>query len=573
MNISIPSFYSYPTNLFSNFGLRSKAKSTQQDAESSPTMSDIEEAGGDRPAEQVYPEDVNPGGNYGENYPNFNNNDSFNNNAFNNNAYVDQPPPLNPTEELQVQINVLFEGLEFQKREISQLQEDKAKLKKELDNFVEKDKNKLLNNNFNFVPHPDFTKPPCRRMDDYNNVRFIEFIYPKTRFSGDPKVDKSDIYDFIHGLCKAYDSCPLSPEDFERVLTSRLNSPALTMVSGWVKRSFPMKTILNQLYSTFNKTINPPKALDVLRVYRFPRKFTVAMIIAELDNLGNIALRGGTESIDSDIMICLTIIEGLRYSMPEPAYMRIRENLNELRVTLGRQPYLVELFSSLKRIEDLLDYELTRHPNFHFAEDRELLEITTIEYHSKRNQRPKNDKNKFRYLNNHRLNMITHEQDPEFKVNNIDNYSKVGNSNAISSDKKPYYANTKKPSTGNKFNNAYKKTPYKDGRNMQPLCSFCGEYTHSAHQGCYSCLDDSLKQYRGPPASEDCKICLEKIKKGLRHPEKNCPLRPFMLKMYSQNKATPRGVFKKYYEGLKRPQNNNNKPMRRFNKFKQRSKA
>ena len=566
MNLSIPSFYSYPTNLFANLGVRSKARVTQQEAGSSPTMSDIGEARDDRHDEHAYPDEVGNQGDTSENN-NFNSYDNYDNNDHYDNSN------LNVTDQLQQQINLLFEGLEIQKFEIKQLKEDKSQLLKELDEVKERDKNKLLNNNFNFVPHPDFTIPPSRKMDDFNNVRFVEFIYPKTRFSGDCKVD---CFDFIHGLVKAYNTCPLSPEDFERVLTSRLNSPALTMVSGWIKRKFPMKTILNQLYSTFNKTISPPKALDVLRVYRFPRKFTTAMILGELDNLGNIALRGGTESIDSDIMICLTIIEGLRYSMPEPAYLRIRENINELRVTLGRQPYLVELFSSLKRIEDLIDYELTRHPNFQFAEDRELLEITTIEYHSKRSSKPRMDKSRFRYLNKHRLNMITNDSDG-FQVNSLStNKSKA---NTITSDRKPYTAqNSYKPSTGNYYNKSNAKNkvfPNKDNRNMQPLCSFCGEYTHSAHQGCYSCLDDSLKQYRGPPASENCKICLEKIKRELRHPEKYCPLRPFMLKMYSQKKATPRGIFKKYVEGQGRPQanNNNNRPMRRFNRFNQRSKA
>lgn len=555
MNLSIPSFYSYPTTLF---GLKNRTKIIPDGADTSPTMSDIDEARGG-----VREEDVYPSGDQGDpSEPN-----DFQNNHFDDNNLDN--PILDTNDQLQEQINFLFNGLEIQRNEIKQLQNDKAFLMKEIDDFKEKDKNKLLNSNFNFVPHPDFSIPPSRRMDDFNNLRFVEFIYPKTRFSGD---DKTDVYDFIHGLCKAYKSCPLSPEDFERVLTSRLNSPALTMVSGWVKRQFPMKTILNQLYSTFNKTISPPKALDVLRIYRFPRKYTTAMILAELDNLGNIALRGGTESIDSDIMICLTIIEGLRYSMPEPAYMRIRENLNELRVTLGRQPYLVELFSSLKRIEDLLDYELSRNHNFHFAEDRNLLEITTIEYHSKRNNRPRNDRSKFRYLNNHRLNMITHEQDSDFKVNAIAENSKTNN---ISSDRKPYpfkpsRFNTGFNSKGNKPNSGYKEKANKDGRNMQPLCSYCGEYTHSAHQGCYSCLDDSLKQYRGPPASENCKICLEKVKRELRHPEKYCPLRAYMLKMYSQNKATPRGIFRRYVESQNRA---HNRPMRRVNRFKQRSKA
>ena len=132
MNLSIPSFYSYPTNLFANLGVRSKARVTQQEAGSSPTMSDIGEARDDRHDEHAYPDEVGNQGDTSENN-NFNSYDNYDNNDHYDNSN------LNVTDQLQQQINLLFEGLEIQKFEIKQLKEDKSQLLKELDEVKEKE--------------------------------------------------------------------------------------------------------------------------------------------------------------------------------------------------------------------------------------------------------------------------------------------------------------------------------------------------------------------------------------------------------------------------------------------------
>ena len=271
---SIPSFYSYPANLF---GLGRKDKETRNEGFGShPSLAFEEEfnnddhgnaANLDLPANELLSEKGDK--------------------VFENVVNTEVPYTGNDGNDIQYQLSLLFDGLTVQREELKKLKEEKAQMQIELEKVRDKDTNRLLTNNLSFVPSPDFSIPPSRNMRTFDNIRYVEYVYPKAKFGGD---DKMDVYDFIYNLVKAYNVCPLSPNDFERVFTSRLSSPALTLVTGWIKRKFPMKVILNQLYSTFNKIISPTLALEVARVYGFPRKFNTAMVIAELDNISNIVL-------------------------------------------------------------------------------------------------------------------------------------------------------------------------------------------------------------------------------------------------------------------------------------------
>ena len=451
--------------------------------------------------------------------------DNYEQNCDYNDYYEPEDPPHYEGETFQLKLGDLMNEIRLNREEIQELREEKDKLRGEIEEVRDKEKNKLLKTNYHIIPLPDFKICVVKSLSNYNDFKYAECVYPKQKFTGEEKCDL-DIYDFLYALTEAHKNCPLNEEDFTRVFTARLGSHALGIASTLLRRKVGIVMIFDQLYQTFNKNISPFKALDVLRIYDFPRSFNIAMVLAELTQLASICMRGG-EGDETNLSISLNIQEGLKRSMPYNCFSLIYASLNQLRVEIGRQPNVNEIYSNLKRIEDTLDYELSKAHGHKFGAPRELFAIVKIDFHKKKEM--PSYKSNARYMNNKRLYAITTE--------------------AVT--KKPFKP-AEKSSSAPRFGSQkpYSKQPVKGNRNDRPMCSFCGSFTHSAYNGCYSCLDNSLKLYSGPPAAENCKTCLSKLNKQFRHPMNYCPLRDHMLKMYKSGQAKPRGIFKSYLERI-----------------------
>ena len=426
---------------------------------------------------------------------------------------------------------------------------ENERLRKEVREISEKEKNKLLGGGITNLPIPKFIYPPQHVLTNIGDRKLIDATFGRAKFTND---EHDDIYEFLNHLTKCQSKLNLSESDFQDVMLERMGPPALGLVSGWIDQKISMKNIYSQLHATFNSTISTAQAMDVLRNYTFPRGFNLAMVLSELQAVANYALRGGGESIENSILLALNVQEGLKRSMPERAYTIIFTSLSELRQVLGRAPQLPEILGNLQRIHEQVDFELSRAYTFRFGENRRLFDICSRNYIIKYLQRYNNEKPRF--FNHPKIKEI--QLTPKEAQQKMINYDihKVDSRNTFTPNLPNRRFPMTSPKTGNKtYNgqNVIKPRQFntkRGDRSKQPLCSMCGSYTHSAHDVCYSVMDDMGKIYEGPPAGVGCSICEKELNKDFRHLASHCPIRGYMMQMYKIGKYKPRGIFKMHYE-------------------------
>ena len=439
------------------------------------------------------------------------------------------------------------------KFEHQQLKRENDRLRAEVRELSEKEKNKLLGGGYTNLPLPKFNYPPTHDLTNIQHRKLADYTFGKVRFTNGES--DYEIFEFLSHLTKCQNKLNLSETDFQDIMLERLGTPALGLVSGWIDQKISMRNIYSQLHATFNSTISASQAMEVLRNYTFPRGFNLAMVLSELQAIANYALRGGGESIENSILLTINVQEGLKRSMPEKAYTIIFTSLSELRHVWGRAPHLPEILGNLQRIHEQVDYEIGKAYNFRFGENRRLFDICSRNYIIKYLQKHNESKhNRFYQPKIREIELTPKEAQQKlinYDINKVDKRNTFPPPNrrfpmsSPNTKNNTYNAqNGMKPKHFN--NNNYNKQ--KVDRSKQPLCSMCGSYTHSAHEVCYSLMDDMGKIYEGPPAGVGCNICEKELNKDFRHLASHCPIRAHMMKMYKIGKYKPRGIFKVHYE-------------------------
>ena len=412
-----------------------------------------------------------------------------------------------------------------------------------------REKGKVFGEQPKNIPIPKFPRNVrYRKVDKSSDMKLIDFYFPKSKFSG--KIDHKklfttmDIDEFLTLMVNAQKKCPLSREDFTGVLLNRLSSPALGMCNGWLtERGMTIERICARLYKTFTLAISEAEARELIDHYQVPINFSVDKVLSEFQYLGSYLMRSGHKKKVNSIVVALIVQEALDRCMPPEAATLIFEQTCDLRRYYGRQPYLGEIITGLSAISDKINKAMRRAKNWTWAKSRDFLAFTTKQ-HVKEKQGGKggNKKGSFPKANEVSVNEAnTQQAKPNKQQNAKGNQKNAG--------KMPQNAKGSQSTKPGQNSTNPKKNSNKNGKPKEE-CSYCGSYTHNCYKGCYSVLDDNNKMYCGPPAQEDCSICLKafKGKKKLRHPVLYCPLREKMKEKYRTGELTPRGCFKSAFE-------------------------
>lgn len=437
--------------------------------------------------------------------------------------------------------------------------EELRRMTKSLKNMRRVEHSKLHSDNLIHAPRPSF--PPETPTFRYKSLgiaedfKIIEFNFPKVKFSGNPKVKKAfdmDVYEFLSIMVEGQKHCPVSKNDFLRILLMRLAPPALGMVKGWMlDPNCTINKICNRLYKTFGCPVPPRDAKEFIRKYLYPRNLSFDQALSEFQYLADLAGRGDRETRENALACVYAVQEGLEHSLPEQAYTICYEQILDLRRYYNREPYLGEVIDSLRQVSDKVDRVLKLSKNHNWGKSRDFLDFDFKNKHLTHQSSQGTSKSKKKKISAvHETNVQVNEnyskpnqgvkgkgqqgqQKPEAK-------GKQGKGVAKPKAQGPQGQQKQQQKKGQKVNSASGAKKY---------CCYCGANTHNAADGCWCILDDQMHQYEGPPAQESCKICIEKgVKKELKHPMHVCPLRPKMLALYKAKWVHPKGVFKAVLE-------------------------
>ena len=385
------------------------------------------------------------------------------------------------------------------------------------------------------IKSPNFNVPAKYSSLNSSDLRVIDSQYPKAKFYDGSK--GTEIYDFLYLLREAHKNCPVSENEFKRLLLQRLGGAALDLVSGLIEDQEPVSVIYTELYSTFTTTVDSYEARQIMKGYKSPRSFGIKRILGELGRLGNIVGRGCYDRAQQKFYVSTHSQDALESCLPEKAFEIAHAAIARDRFIKGREPTLQEIRKCLAPHVEQIDRIIKNDKTHKFAPPRKIFSIVYSKTHHGDNPNKKN-----RDVNNLEVNNV------EVEVNKVElSQSKQQPQNKGKGNAKV------KPKNGKSFNNNKKKTNQNKQTDKQttetnrqkerPYCNFCGQFGHDSFKGCYAILDDNLKQYQGAGAREACRICIRKISLNLKHPEDLCPGRDFMIKKYLDGTIKPRGPF------------------------------
>ena len=427
------------------------------------------------------------------------------------------------------------------------------KFNKGLRDLKRVEQGRLFSDNLTKVPKPSFPKGiRYRSINSSEDLKIIDFNFPRNKFSGNPKTKKNfdlDVYEFLSTMVEGQKHCPVSKKDFIRLLVARLAPPALGMVNGWLMdKNCSINKIFSRLFKTFSSSISTIEARNLLRLYLMCRNMTFDQALSEMQYLADYASRGYNNNRENALAITFAFQDGLEHALPIAAYKLCYNQIIDLRRYLGREPYLGEIIDALRQIADKVDYELKHTKNHNWAKDRDFLDFSHKQSRSNlisnESSKPKSgfpyqNKSK-KFVNELTVHATTTSTAPKPKYTPSPNHQK-SNIKGKGQGKGNFKNNTPAPKMG-----PQKASEAKDKK----YCSYCGSHTHTAAQGCWAIVDENLKMYQGPPAQEPCRICIRNCDKEFKHPERFCPLRKFMVDLYKAGRIKAKGIFKIVLERL-----------------------
>ena len=417
---------------------------------------------------------------------------------------------------------------------------------------------------FSRIPLPNFTKVTHSLLNPYHS-RTIDTVFNHIKF--DP-TGTNRVSDFLTALSEAQDHCPVSRQDFLRLLLAKCSGRALELVNVWNRSKYSIEQIYKGLFDSFDESLDSSEIRKILGDYKFPRHFKLRVILGELQILISQALRAGSTEVEGMLMTSILLQDTLKQCMPVGAYKLIQSEINKLKRYKLREPNVHEICEALLEHSLDIDYEIKVANGHQFGPFR--LPFSISDRRRDRLMTANSPKKKVSFFKRAKVNSI---EGSTFKKGNVSlgNNSKATGRPTYKQPFTPRPASINKPSTAQKstgsntkgFQNKGPKNPSSRGKSFQtrkPMdkfkgrpqrkltsCSYCGSLGHDASQTCYSIVDNNFRVFTGPPSQIHCSNCFDKLNKKFFHMIKLCPLRDHMINAYKMGTFAPRGIFKKYY--------------------------
>ena len=426
---------------------------------------------------------------------------------------------------------------------------------------------------FSRIPLPDFSKPTHSLLNPYHS-RTIDTVFNHIKY--DPR-GSTRIAEFLTSLTEAQKHCPVSREDFLRLLLSKCSGRALELVTIWSRSKHSIEHIYKGLFDAFDDSFDSSEIRKLLSTYKFPRYFKLRIVLAELQILISQALRAGSTETEGILLMSILLQDTLRQCMPMGANKIINVELNKLKRCKLREPHVNEIVEALLEQSSEIDFEIQSATGYQFGPPREPYSLS-----DRKGKDVFQNKKKVSFFKRAKVNSL---EGSTFKKGNVSSepkkvYSRPTptpsfsrpnstpsstrpNSTPSSSKFTPRGGNSNNKPAGS--NNRTSKGPNMSKRKLSfnsnkamdkfkkfsprrlSSCSLCGSLGHEASETCYSIVDNNFRIFEGPPSQIHCSNCYEKLNKRFYHIVKFCPLRTFMIESYKKGLFTPRGIFKKYY--------------------------
>ena len=180
------------------------------------------------------------------------------------------------------------------------------------------------------------------------------------RFSGE-KSHALDVRAFLSLMRTIPDTINISETEFKKHLVSACQGRAFTFVNNWVDRGYSVKSIYNQLFSTFNNQESASSAQEKLNNFKARKNKTSAEIEATIGELAIRASEAIPKGVARDVWCEHYAAKTYIKCLPDTISAFVEGKYNDLASISGGQPSYGDFLQYLTPHRARIDLEIRTH--------------------------------------------------------------------------------------------------------------------------------------------------------------------------------------------------------------------